>query len=33
MEGIVALARDGGEEIVPHCGYARAWLRRHSQAA
>ena len=28
MEGIVALARESGEEIVPYCGYARAWLRR-----
>ena len=33
MEGIVALAREAGEEIVPNCGYARAWLRRHPQAA
>lgn len=33
MEGIVALAREAGEEIVPYCGYARAWLRRHPQAA
>ncbi|MBP1180483.1 GNAT family N-acetyltransferase [Methylobacterium sp. PvR107] len=29
MAGVVARARAGGERIVPHCGYARAWLRRH----
>lgn len=30
MEGVAARARAGGERIVPLCGYARAWLRRHS---
>lgn len=29
MEGLAADARDKGETIVPICGYAAAWLRRH----
>jgi uncharacterized protein len=29
MAGVAARARAGGERIVPLCGYARAWLRRH----
>lgn len=31
MQGIVALARRDGLKIVPLCGYARAWLRRHEE--
>ncbi|GJE13371.1 MULTISPECIES: GNAT family N-acetyltransferase [Methylobacterium] len=30
MEGVMVRARSGGDRIVPLCGYARAWLRRHS---
>lgn len=33
MAGIVALAGASGEEIVPLCGYARAWMRRHDRRA
>lgn len=29
MEGVVAAARREGMKIVPVCGYAAAWLRRH----
>lgn len=31
MEGVVAAAREGGLKITPLCGYAAAWLRRHSE--
>ena len=31
MEGIVARARAEGLKIVPICGYASAWLRRHKE--
>jgi predicted GNAT family acetyltransferase len=30
MKGIVETARATGAKIVPLCGYAAAWLRRHS---
>ena len=33
MEAIVAQARLEGREIVPVCGYAAAWLRRHGGAS
>lgn len=29
MRGVQADARAKGEEIVPICGYAATWLRRH----
>lgn len=29
MEGVVAIARRDGLTIVPLCGYAAAWMRRH----
>jgi predicted GNAT family acetyltransferase len=29
MRGIVDIARAEGRRIVPLCGYAAAWLRRH----
>lgn len=29
MRGVQADAKAKGEEIVPICGYAAAWLRRH----
>ena len=29
MEAIVELARAEGRAIIPICGYAAAWLRRH----
>lgn len=31
MEGVAADARGRGETITPICGYAAAWLRRHSE--
>ncbi|MDB5483278.1 MAG: N-acetyltransferase [Caulobacteraceae bacterium] len=31
MEGLAAEARATGEKIVPLCGYAAAWLHRHTQ--
>jgi hypothetical protein len=33
MAGIVALAGESGEDIVPLCAYAKAWMRRHGRAA
>jgi predicted GNAT family acetyltransferase len=30
MQGIVEIARASGAKIVPLCGYAAGWLRRHS---
>jgi predicted GNAT family acetyltransferase len=33
MEGVVAHARAEGRKIVPLCGYAAAWMRRHPQHA
>ena len=31
MEGIARLAKDNDWRIVPICGYAAAWLRRHKE--
>lgn len=31
MQGVVAHARAEGLRIVPLCGYAAAWLRRHPE--
>jgi len=31
MEGVAEAARAEGVKIVPICGYAAAWLRRHRQ--
>ncbi len=31
MEGVARLAKDNGWRIVPICGYAAAWLRRHKE--
>ena len=31
MEGVMALARNEGAKIVPLCGYAASWIRRHSE--
>lgn len=31
MEGIARLARKEGVKIIPMCGYAAAWLRRHEE--
>jgi hypothetical protein len=31
MEGFAALVRANGEKIVPLCGYAATWLRRHDE--
>jgi predicted GNAT family acetyltransferase len=33
MEDIVALAREKNLQIVPRCGYAIAWFKRHPEAA
>ena len=33
MRQIVELARAEGRSLVPLCGYARAWLRRHPEHA
>jgi uncharacterized protein len=33
MHGIVETARATGSKIVPLCGYAAAWLRRHREFA
>ena len=29
MEGVASLARSDGDQILPLCGYARAWLHGH----
>ena len=29
MQGVVEAARREGRKIVPFCGYAAAWIRRH----
>ena len=31
MDGIMALARAEGAKVLPLCGYASAWLRRHKE--
>lgn len=31
MEGIARIAQDNDWRIVPICGYAAAWLRRHKE--
>jgi uncharacterized protein len=31
MEGIMRIARAEGLKIVPLCGFASAWMRRHKQ--
>jgi predicted GNAT family acetyltransferase len=33
MQGIMEIARATGAKIVPLCGYASAWLRRHREYA
>ncbi len=33
MEGVAQEARKAGVKIVPICGYAAAWLRRHREHA
>ena len=33
MHGVMAMARTTGAKIVPLCGYASAWLRRHREYA
>ena len=33
MGGIMEIARATGAKIVPLCGYASAWLRRHREYA
>jgi len=31
MEGVMKAAADKGYAVVPICGYAAAWMRRHRQ--
>ncbi len=31
MEGVAAAARANGYKIVPICGYAASWLKRHDE--
>jgi uncharacterized protein len=31
MDGVAQIAKDNGWRIVPICGYAAAWLRRHKE--
>ncbi len=31
MEGVMAVVRARGMKVVPICGYAAAWLRRHRE--
>lgn len=31
MQGVAEIARGEGAKIVPLCGYAAAWLRRHKE--
>jgi predicted GNAT family acetyltransferase len=33
MEGVIEAARQRGLKIVPLCGYADAWMRRHPETA
>ncbi|HEX6860572.1 MAG TPA: GNAT family N-acetyltransferase [Caulobacteraceae bacterium] len=33
MHGVAAAARDEGSKVVPICGYAATWLRRHREYA
>jgi predicted GNAT family acetyltransferase len=33
MQGIMEIARATGAKVVPLCGYASAWLRRHREYA
>lgn len=33
MEGILAEAREQGLRILPICGYAASWLKRHASVA
>lgn len=31
MQGVMAIARAEGLKVVPLCGYASAWIRRHKE--
>jgi predicted GNAT family acetyltransferase len=33
MQGIVELARQNNEKLVPLCSYAVAWMKRHPETA
>jgi uncharacterized protein len=33
MQGIIELARQNGDRLVPRCSYAVAWMRRHPETA
>ena len=31
MQGVMAIARAEGRKVLPLCGYASAWIRRHPE--
>ncbi len=31
MQGVMEIARAEGRKVVPLCGYAAAWIRRHKE--
>jgi predicted GNAT family acetyltransferase len=31
MQGVMEIARSEGSKVVPLCGYAAAWIRRHKE--
>jgi hypothetical protein len=31
MQGVMEIARAEGMKVVPRCGYAAAWIRRHKE--
>jgi predicted GNAT family acetyltransferase len=31
MRGVMEIARDEGAKVVPLCGYAAVWIRRHKE--
>lgn len=33
MHGVAAAAREDGARVIPICGYAATWLRRHREYA
>ena len=33
MEGVMEIARSEGLKVIPICGYAASWIRRHKEYA
>ncbi len=31
MDGVMKIARQNGVKVVPICGYAASWIRRHTE--